>query len=330
MKSFNRILVAIRGTDSDADLLEAAASMASTEAEVALLHVIDLPRYGIVGADALEAHERLLGRIAERHRGEVSRALAGSSLCGHEATSMIREGRPYVEIVLAAMDWGADLVVAGGGEKKGLDATSLATESTGLVENCPCPVLVSSKTGPVDAIIVPVNLSDLSRQAVRYGAHLGDRWGIPLEIVHVMTTSWPEYSELSAQDWWNTAYAGTMSFKEVESAHREKLLTFLSELSLPETLDWRADILSDSAQVPAERIANLTLEHENPLVVIGSLGRRSMAGLMIGNTAQRLFKKIACSFLTFKTEDFTPRLKEAGARRLFRQSSRFDDATTAR
>ena len=47
------------------------------------------------------------------------------------------------------------------------------------------------------------------------------------------------------------------------------------------------------------------VEHLDPdLVVLGSVSRGGIAGLLIGNTAERLLGRLDCSILTVKPDDF--------------------------
>lgn len=55
---------------------------------------------------------------------------------------------------------------------------------------------------------------------------------------------------------------------------------------------------------PGELISSAVEEWAVDLVVIGSVGRSGIPGLLIGNTAERVLNAVDCSVLTLKPEGF--------------------------
>ena len=48
-------------------------------------------------------------------------------------------------------------------------------------------------------------------------------------------------------------------------------------------------------------------------VVMGTMGRTGIAGLLVGNTAESILKRVACSVLTVKPEGFVPPVSLTGS-----------------
>jgi nucleotide-binding universal stress UspA family protein len=51
-------------------------------------------------------------------------------------------------------------------------------------------------------------------------------------------------------------------------------------------------------------IQELVERHAADLLVMGSVSRGGIAGLLLGNTAERLLDRVHCSLLTIKPRDF--------------------------
>jgi universal stress protein E len=56
--------------------------------------------------------------------------------------------------------------------------------------------------------------------------------------------------------------------------------------------------------LPDEGIHKFLLEHPIDLVAMGTIGRKGLMGVMIGNTAERILPELSCSLLAVKPKDF--------------------------
>jgi len=85
----------------------------------------------------------------------------------------------------------------------------------------------------------------------------------------------------------------------LKSDVQARLDACLAQLDLPEPA-----VTHLSRKTPAEAIKE-TVEHLQPdLLVMGSLSRGGRAGVMVGETAERLLDRLDCSMLTIKPDDF--------------------------
>lgn len=138
-----RVLVA---TDGSADALAAAAWVASlplsTSVEVRALSVVTLPRGSLDVPQVHEYHASL--RDEARRVAEASRDVLRQQWPSGEAR--VAEGDAREEIVRAAAEWPADLLVVGA---RGLGAVArllLGSVSGHVVHHAPCPVLIVRKS----------------------------------------------------------------------------------------------------------------------------------------------------------------------------------------
>lgn len=137
---FQRILVA-----ADEDPIAAHAVDVGTElgtalgAQLALIFVVDpatvgLPDGGVPAAQLLT--------LAERDAKRMLAGLGQHRSAGSTPLEFVRTGHAAHEIVKAAVEWPADLIVIGSHGRGGLSRAFLGSVAEAVVRHAPCPVLV--------------------------------------------------------------------------------------------------------------------------------------------------------------------------------------------
>jgi nucleotide-binding universal stress UspA family protein len=160
-----RILIPVDGSEASQGAIETALSLANgDETALALLAVIDVQAPGV----------DLAGR-RRAARGFLLRANLDLP-CGHHAAELLREGPPVDEIVGAAREWGADLVVLACPD--GSSAGGWPAVVAGAVaRRAPCPVMMvgsgpdGAVTGPATRECLP-NRSGCGEASIRTGIAL--------------------------------------------------------------------------------------------------------------------------------------------------------------
>ena len=125
--------------DSVAALQYAAAMARDFHAKVLLLHVTELnvagEERGIPRTQFLNA----MGRAAERRLRELARTVWPS---GIETEVLVRSGRPHEEIVNAARETDADIIILSDGKQSGLLRLLRPRTAQRVIRHAPCPVLM--------------------------------------------------------------------------------------------------------------------------------------------------------------------------------------------
>jgi nucleotide-binding universal stress UspA family protein len=145
---YTRVLCAVDFSDCSIDAAAFAASLArEAGAALSLVHVIEwpwheaspaeLPGVPAAQAQAMADYRRYLESGAKERLDAVA---ASAAPAGTVATS-IRVGRPYVELLEAARDERADLVVLGVRGRGALDLGFFGSTANHLVRSAQCPVL---------------------------------------------------------------------------------------------------------------------------------------------------------------------------------------------
>jgi nucleotide-binding universal stress UspA family protein len=233
-----------------------------------------------------DARAKLAGMTA-RYRDE--RTIAVKTLVG----------RPWIEIIREVLRSGHDLVIkdteAATGFSPSLDMK--------LLRKCPCPVWLVKRSAPryrriAAAIDVPVE--DDGRNMLNTKI---------IELAHSLAVL--EECELHVVRAWSVYAESVLRFKlsdeELEQLKRVQredstraLNEFLSRFDLG-GVELHVHVLEGDA----ERVIPAIVAHEHEdLLVMGTIARTGVAGLVIGNTAEMILNGIKCSVLAVKPDGF--------------------------
>jgi universal stress protein A len=138
--SFSRILIAVEASPIAAHAIDVGIELAqSLKAQVALIRVTVPP--GAEGADAGVS----AGDLLAREKREDQRLLDSVRVRLNLAASVqefLCIGEPTLEIVKAAKEWPADLIVIGSHGRSGFSRILLGSVAEAVIREAPCPVLV--------------------------------------------------------------------------------------------------------------------------------------------------------------------------------------------
>lgn len=150
MATLRRILAATDFSDHSRGALDHAAYLAmSLGAELYLLHVFE-PRFyhqDVLRWIGTEAQEWIKS-IREDERKRLAGLEKEIGASGVKVRAVFKEGIPFREILKAAGDLSADLIVLGIQGRTGLDRFMMGSVAERVARKAPCPVLiVRPKTG---------------------------------------------------------------------------------------------------------------------------------------------------------------------------------------
>jgi universal stress protein A len=138
-----RILIAVNENRSSQFAMQVGVAMAAaSRAQVRLVHVVfpSLLREWGLGDETpqtealITAGEALLAGFRQSLPQDVT------------ADTRLRQGRPADEIIAAAREWNADLIVIGDHRPRSLSTFALGNTSDAVVRHAPCPIVVARKT----------------------------------------------------------------------------------------------------------------------------------------------------------------------------------------
>ena len=306
MKLVKSILVCMHPERPDRDLADRAAQIAKkTGAAVKVFHVVseypeDMSEWWNV-RNPQKLHDKIVSE-RERFLDEIEDRIraSGAQAVSHE----LKWGRTFIEITKEVVKNKHDLVMITAGRKTKLGRMMLECPSVDLLRHCPCVLWISKgeSSGPIKRTVAAVGgwggkyeCSPLNAKILRTAAALAEAVGSELHVVHAL----PVY--------------GGKGLKGKKL--RRDLVKFLDDFRQEIVKQCAGTLSEHDASLDADRVHLLTgapgavipelVESDGmDLVVMGSVARGGIHGLVLGSTAQKVFDHISCSVVAVKPDDF--------------------------
>jgi universal stress protein E len=207
--------------------------------------------------------------------------------------TLVRD-RAWLEIVRAAQRGEADLVLVARRNQAG---TGLGSVTKKLMRKCPCPVWVVKPDGRNEPLVLvaATDLTPVGNQAVELAAELARMFAAALEVVH----AWPLPLAVPVLPELDVPAQSRMDVEQHERAARARFEQALAGLALG--VEVRPHLVCGAPSIAIQEVVE---RREADLLVMGSVSRSGIAGLLLGNTAERLLDRVQCSIVTIKPRDF--------------------------
>jgi universal stress protein A len=150
LEGYRKFLVPIDFSEHSKKTVESATQLAVlTGGNITLLHVFQVPNYPAAFYQGLYTeHEQVKIQVDSLKReanAQLALVIEQIVARGLEAHPLLRIGNPYDEIVSAAKEIRADLIVIGSHGHAGLERFLLGSTAERVVQYAPCPVLIVKK-----------------------------------------------------------------------------------------------------------------------------------------------------------------------------------------
>lgn len=254
------------------------------EAAVDVVHVLELYPGVYVAVQDHSETDGLLAEVVERLRAP------GVSVTAHQET-----GIPSRQICEFAVEHHADLIMLGTHGRTGLDHILLGSTAEQVLTMAPCPVFtVRAPKGP-DArhhnaplafkqIVVPVDFSDCSLDALEYGTYIAKDFDASLTLLHVLESVAYDDDPMLARH-------GRL-MDGIDSQLRSYARAIQSVgVSVRQ-------FIRDG--VPADTILECGRTSDCDLIVMGTHGRRGISHVMWGSVAEAVLRRSTCPVLAVK------------------------------
>lgn len=253
------------------------------EAALTVLHV--LPRAVVPASELAYMGNPMLidPALREAPWAELSSLVAPARAVGLHAEGELREGKPAAEVVRAAQDLHADLVVVGTHGRSGFQRWVLGSVAETVLRRAPCPVLTVPALAPArpDAmffkrILCATDFSPASDAAVAFAASLAEEADACLLLVHVLDR--PKDGH------------------DFECAARARLRRALPA----EARDWCRPEEIVMCGKAAPEILRLAAEREAGVIVMGVHGRSLLDLMAFGSVTHQVVREAVCPVLTVR------------------------------
>jgi universal stress protein E len=242
---------------------------------------------------------RSVGEAADAVLGDLVKEAAAS---GVEATGKRAVGKGWLEIIHQVLRGKHDLVVVGTRDLTGVRRMLFGNTAMKLLRRCPCPVLVAkigTDVRPLN-VLVATDLKPAGVEAMRLAVGLAAaQTGVRLHVLHVV--------DYPLDRIWSSALPELhqMQYHHRIRAAAEKTLYDQLEETDYQSLGERVRVhVAEKVGTADIAIQNFIQLHNIHLLVMGTIGRAGLPGILIGNTAERLLPEVHCSVLAVKPPDF--------------------------
>jgi len=228
-------------------------------------------------------------------------------------------GKTYLEAIRAVLKNGYDLLIKPA-ENPSWTHRLFGSDDLHLLRKCPCPVwlMKPSEKSNYGSILAAVDFdlmapspseNDLNREILELAASLALSDSASLHIAH----AWEALAEKTMLSRGGMSPEGLAAYVEREHERHRKELYRLAE-QLRNWISKEAyDYLSPGFHLPEgpakKVIAPLAEGLGADLVVMGTVARTGISGLIIGNTAEAILDQLECSVLAIKPPGFKTPVK---------------------
>ncbi len=317
MQRFTSVLFVATPDTDDADAFERAVRVA--EANQATLTIVDLqqgPATPLARVPGGLSPERLRAALAAASADRLQRYIdnAAGRVDLHTRTL---DGVGFVEVIRTVQSGGHDLLVKAAMEPGSRRRCLFSSFDMHLLRKCPVPVwLVKPGAGGerYRRVLAPVDVDPGGAEKTE-----------PSLNRHILETAAAQAladgSELHVAHAWQPAYEGVLRSRGIFSAEDEVQRYIESERQAHqgafdrladdmrswiggESCDWLHPVFHLRQGQADTVIPELADELDADLVVMGTVGRTGIAGLLIGNTAETILERIGCSVVALKPSGF--------------------------
>ncbi|NBC17185.1 MAG: universal stress protein [Bacteroidetes bacterium] len=177
-----------------------------------------------------------------------------------------------------------DLIVMGTHGRRGMRRLLLGSVAEEVVRIAPCPVCTvgikaqTLKAPTFERILVPVDFSDYSAQALRLAREIATRTGGRLHVLHVL-----EEAQIPGVYELESAYVNT---PEAKQRTRNELTEWIEEVGGPDV----PYSVHARFGYPARDIIDYAKNRQLDLIVIATHGRVGMERMLLGSVAEKVLR----------------------------------------
>lgn len=316
MQRFKNILFFLDTSDLSSTAAKSAIHLARlNHARLTVLDVVHGDDAGYrFGTSSAKLHEIEGMLILERHK-EIEQILKDTDL-DIEIDIQVLAGKTFIEVIRYVQREKIDLVIKEVEEEKRFADMFFGSTDLRLLRKCPCPVwLVNPEAAPKR----PKILAAIELEAIDDEGQLND---LNQQIIEISSSlAFQESSELHVVNAWIVFEGGRLA-KKLSKQYRDDIAAWVDEqkMSIGRAQTEFRKLFDEQLQqrglqnldytfhfpegIAEEVIVDLAERLDIDLVVMGTVARTDLAGLLVGNTSEVILSKINCSVLAIKPPGF--------------------------
>lgn len=307
----NHILLVSQNIEKEQALFDWTLALAKAQqAKVTVLRVLPEVDPGL----AAWLSQRLPGELAQAQREQaLSEMRSWQQAAEAFAVALVTRvefGKLFYKAIQAVIQQGMDLVVKQiDTPEQGVNRILFGSQDLHLLRKCPCPVLLHKQQAElpfkrimasVDVDIEAENLTPnrLNQTLLDYALMMTQSNQADLTIAH----AWQAEAENLVR-YWNSDMAEADVLRFSEDVQRQHAAAVEYEIQALREMKPDVNVVLPKGRA-AQAIPHVAETNAIDLLVMGTLGRSGLPGLVIGNTAETILEQIHCSVLAVKPEGF--------------------------
>lgn len=307
----NHILLVSQNVEKEQALFDWTLALAQQQqATITVLCVLPEISPGLVGwlknhmpSDVMVQQTQV--ELAARHAWGLKANQVGVNLTTH-----IEFGKPFYKAIQMILKAGIDFVVKQTDEpESSLSRYVFGSQDLHLLRKCPCPVLLHKQQAElpfkrimasVDVDIEAENLTPnrLNQTILDCALMMAQDNQAELTVAH----AWQAEAENLVR-YWNSDLAEADVLRFSEEVQRQHAVAVEYEIQTLREMKPDVKVILPKGRA-AQAIPHVAETNTIDLLVMGTLGRSGLSGLVIGNTAETILEQIQCSVLAVKPEGF--------------------------
>ena len=309
MKRFKKLLVVYNGNENEHDTLRRAYHLARhNKASLTIVDVIEkipqkigyyFEKVSVSEVESVEAEQRaeqIIGIIKGfEHRTKI------------KADVKVFIGKPHIEIIKEVLRNKHDLLIKTAEGASVAKTLLFGSIDINLLRKCPCPVWMvkPTKSRTYSRVLAAVDPDPIDEQnnklndlIMELAVSVSKIEKSELQIIHV----WSMFGErtLTGPRFRKTESQMRKLMRDAKKTHREWLDKLLDKIRFGRKKPKIHLIKGD----PAKIIPRVAKSQKIDLIVMGTVSRAGLPGLIIGNTAESILSQVNCSVLTVKPKNF--------------------------
>ena len=313
MENAKRILVMVQQQRGSERAIEHGLALAKQlGAELTVVDVYSfLDAYTKALSDIIDGEE--LRRLMLSHRRDQLKLYLNDldSDIARRAEIKVLDGVPFIEVIREAVHSECDLIVKVSDREGASRSRSFGTTDMHLMRKSPLPVWAINAArkdtarrilATVDPLAMDDAARDLHRKTLRVAAELAEATNAKLLVLSTWELVGEESMRSSPFLKVDDARIDSL-LEETENRARnaQSLLARWFEREMPHAAIPQWHVIKGSAKQVIPRFIE---SHDVELLVMGSVARADVAGLLIGSTAESVLGDVNCSVLTVKPDGF--------------------------
>lgn len=318
MSLFKNILYVSGGaTAQDASIVRAVSLAENNQAELTVIDIVPVITAGIsllrgnllsneLQAAAVDESHKKLEALVEPYKNRVRIRVE------------VLVGRTFLEVIQTVLRNNHDLLIKSARNPSFIERL-FDSDDMQLLRNCPCPIWLTGteEKAKYEHILAAVDFDpdmpdtieqNLNQQILDLSSSLALSDFATLHVIHV----WDAPAEAMLRIWTNDP---SITYVESVRSSHERAYNNLKKQLIEHIGEDSNDYISPQFHIrrgaAATIIPEMAKQLRADLVVMGTVARTGIAGLLIGNTAEAILEQLQCSVLAVKPPGFVSPVKLA-------------------